>query len=184
MFQPHSQRLVPHQARKRRRQGPEVEVERVDRKRFPAEADGGDEVRGRGAGVREEGLLAGAGGEGDGEGVGHEGEDCVGGGGGGEDEGRARVDDGLAAGRGTGGDAGDGDGIEDDLPVGGDGYGDFGHGAGGVGWVDAAEAEGAALGGAGGGAAEVEAEFRGGLRIWVLVFVEWRGFRGRVGSFC
>lgn len=172
MFELDGQRLVPEQARERRGQGAEVEVEGVDGEGAAAEAEGGDAGGGGGAGVREEGLGAGAGGEGDGEGVGHEGEDGGGGGGGGEDEGRAGVDDGLPAGWGPGRDAGDGDGVENDLPVGRDGDGDFGHGAGVVGWVGAAEAEGAALGGAGGGAAEVEAEFGGGLRVQVLVFVE------------
>lgn len=75
---------------------------------------------------------------------------------------------------GGGGGAVDGDAVEDDLPVGGDGDGDFGYRAGVVGWVSAPKAEGAALRGARVGAAEVEAEFGGGLRFGVSVIAELR----------
>ena len=137
------QRLVAHQPRKRRRQEPKVEIERVDRKGLAAEADRGHVLRARGARVREESLRTTAvavavAGDGQSEGAGHEVEDCVCGGGGREHERGAGVDDGLAAGGGAGGDAGDGDGVEDDLPVGGLGDGDLGRGARVAGWVAAA----------------------------------------------
>lgn len=128
-LQPDSERLVAYQPRERRRQGPEVEIERVDAEGFPAEPDGGDVLGGRGAGVRVEGLVAVVGGGGEGEGVRDQLEDCVRGGWGREDQCGACVDDCLSLGVWTGGGTVHEYGVEHDLPIRGYRDGDLGKAA-------------------------------------------------------
>ena len=123
---------------------------------------GRDKGGGHGAGVRVEGLVAGAV-KGDGEGVRDQHEDGGGGGGGGEDEGRAGVDDRLPAREAARAHAVYVHRVEGDLPVEFLRDGDLGEAALVSGGVPASEAECGLCGGPGCGASEVETEFGGGL---------------------